>query len=86
MIIEQKPYIDENGNERENLVKHYSDKGLYIRQVETGVEYTEAVDVVPCRYTYEETETPIETADEATEQDYINALAELGVTDEENNA
>lgn len=60
MIIVQQPYIDENGTVHENLVKHYSDKGVYIRQVETGTEYSEAVDVVPCRYTYEETENPIE--------------------------
>ena len=32
-----------------------------------------------------EVDDPEET-DEATEQDYLNALAELGVTDEENNA
>lgn len=26
--------------------------------------YADAVDVIPCRYTYEETETPIETTEE----------------------
>ena len=41
------------------LVRHYSDEGLMILQVETGIEYEEAVDVVPCRYTYEETSIPI---------------------------
>ena len=41
------------------LVRHYSDEGMMILQVETGIEYEEAVDVVPCRFTYEETETPI---------------------------
>ncbi len=39
------------------LVRHYSDTGHMIRQIETGVEYSEAVDVSPCRYTYEETAT-----------------------------
>lgn len=34
---------------------------------------------------WSEVDDPEET-DEATEQDYLNALAELGVTDEENNA
>lgn len=38
------------------LIKHESDAGKYIRQVETGREYSSAVDVIPCRYTYEETE------------------------------
>ena len=40
----------------EKLVKHYSDGGFFICQKETGVEYAEAVDVIPCRYTYEETD------------------------------
>jgi hypothetical protein len=40
----------------EKLVKHYSDGGFFIRQKETGIEYAEAVDVIPCRYTYEETD------------------------------
>lgn len=50
--------VAEQINER--LIKHYSDKGLYILQNETGIEYGEAVDVVPCRYTYTETNIPIE--------------------------
>ena len=36
------------------LVKHVSDK-YTLRQVETGIEYDEAIDGVPCPYTYEET-------------------------------
>ena len=40
----------------DKLVKHYSDGGFYIRQVETGIEYAEAIDVIPCKYTYEETD------------------------------
>ena len=49
--------IEERISDR--LVRHYSDKGLTIRQVETGYEYDEAVDVIPCRYTYVETDKPI---------------------------
>ena len=49
--------IDVNGR---TLVKHESDAGKYIRQVETGREYSSAVDVIPCRYTYEEIEREIE--------------------------
>ena len=60
MLIEQYPFIDESGVERDNLVKHYSDENKLILQVETGVKYAEAVDVYPCRYTYEETDEPIE--------------------------
>lgn len=40
----------------EHLVKHYSDRGVKLLQVETGVVYDEAIDIVPCRYTYEETD------------------------------
>ena len=41
------------------LIRHESDSGKMIRQVETGREYSSAVDVIPCRYTYEETEKDI---------------------------
>lgn len=44
----------------ETLVRHYSDAGMMIEQVETGVRYSDAVDVRPCRYTYIETDEPIE--------------------------
>ena len=42
------------------LVRHYSDSGMMILQTETGIEYEEAVDVVPCRFTYEETDKKID--------------------------
>ena len=45
--------------EGRELIRHFSDEGKYIRQVETDVEYAEAIDVIPCRYTYEETEREI---------------------------
>lgn len=41
-------------------IRHYSDRGVKIRQVETGIIYEDAVDIVPCPYTYEETDDPIE--------------------------
>lgn len=56
-----------NGKE---LIRHESDCGKIIRQVETGREYSSAVDVIPCKYTYEETDKDVlprkgVTADEA---------------------
>ena len=54
--------IEEKLNER--LIKHKSDSNKYIRQVETGVEYVSAVDTIPCRYTYVETEREIENIEE----------------------
>ena len=42
------------------LFLNYSDKGVYIRQDQTGIEYTEAIDVETAPYTYTETDKPIE--------------------------
>lgn len=47
-----------------NLYRTFSDKGLYILQNETGIEYGEAVDVEGASYTYTETNKPIEEADD----------------------
>lgn len=38
------------------LIRHYSDARLVLLQNETGIKYSEAIDVVPCRYTYTETD------------------------------
>lgn len=61
-----------------NRIRHYSDSGFRILQNETGIVYDDAVDVMPCRYTYSETEELIPVED-ATEADYQAALARLGV-------
>lgn len=54
-------------------IRHYSDRNVKIRQIETGVIYDDAVDVLPCRYTYEETNEPIET-DQSEENPDTQAL------------
>ena len=46
--------------EGRDLEKRYSNNDMMIRQIETGELYSEAVDVIPCRYTYEETDIPID--------------------------
>ena len=46
-----------------SFCKHYSDSNKYIRQVETGNEFTEAINLYPCNYTYEETDKEIESYD-----------------------
>lgn len=67
--------------ESENRERRYSDLGVKLRQVETGILYDDAVDVIPCPYTYEETDEPIESVDdEATAEDYENALSDMGVS------
>ena len=42
------------------LLHTYSDSNKYILQVETNTKYDEAYVVIPCRYTYVETEEEIE--------------------------
>lgn len=61
MIIEQ--------NLSATRVRHFSDAGMMIRQIETGILYEDAEDKLPCRYTYEETDIPIP----AEGADYIEA-------------
>ena len=46
------------------LIRHYSNIGMKLLQVETGIEYDEAIDIVPCQYTYEETNKRIEVEEE----------------------
>lgn len=62
-----------------NLYRNYSDEGFYIIQNETGIEYSEAIDVEGAPYTYSESDKLIENEDEATEADYIEALGRFGV-------
>ena len=42
------------------LIKHYSDAGFLLLQNETGAKYSDPIDVVPCMYTYTETNELIE--------------------------
>ena len=53
------------------LYRTYSDAGMMIRQNETGVDYSEAIDVEGAPYTYTETETPIETPEIVREENII---------------
>ena len=63
----QSPYIDEIGRVFPSLEKHYAEDEhgvkYYIKQVETGAEYSSAVDIVPCKYTYVATDKPVEVED-----------------------
>ena len=34
----------------------FSDKNLYILQIETNNKYDSAYDIIPCKYTYKETD------------------------------
>lgn len=54
-------------------IRHFSTLGLKIRQVETGAVYSDAVDNIPCPYTYEETDE----ADINGDVENDDAVAEL---------
>ena len=53
------------------LYRTYSDTDHYIRQVESGNIYSEAIDVEGAPYTYEETEEQIENLTDKTERNGI---------------
>jgi hypothetical protein len=58
------------------LFRTYSDNNMRIRQVETGAEYSEAIDVEFVNYTYEETDTHIESIEESTIEDVEPIIVE----------
>ena len=39
-----------------NLYRHYSDKGVMLRQIETDILYGEPIDIEGAPFTYEETD------------------------------
>lgn len=45
------------------VVRHWSDANVKIRQIETGTLWNDAVDILPCAYTYEETDEPLDPAE-----------------------
>lgn len=60
----QYPYIDTDGTLHENLIKTYAeDKNgvpYYILQNQTNIEYSEAIDIYPSRFTYIATNKVVE--------------------------
>ena len=63
-----------------NLYITYSDSNVKVRKVETDEVYDSAIDVEGAPYEYEETDIPVEADGfDVTEEDYQNALREMGV-------
>ena len=57
------------------LIRHYSDCGYLLLQIETGMKYSDPIDAVPCSYTYTETD---EMADEEISSDeFLSAINEV---------
>lgn len=48
------------------FTRHYSDSGVFIRKIGTEELYEEALDGVPCPYSYEETTTEIPIENQET--------------------
>lgn len=49
--------------------RHYSDSGKVIVKVSTSEEYDDAIDIMPCIYTYVESDKEIEQENTFTETD-----------------
>lgn len=64
------------------LTKTYSDNGVKIHGGSPEGDYDSAIDPTSAGRSYTETEIPV-TDSEATAEDYLAALAELGVTADE---
>lgn len=56
----------------------YSDAGFFIER--DGIQYADAIDLLDSGRTYTETAIPLDDGD-AEEEDYLAALAELGVSE-----
>lgn len=61
----------------ETLIKHYSDNGMMLLQNETGMKYSDPIDMVPCPYTYTETDEPI-----TQEEETIDSTDDMEKTEE----
>ena len=68
------------------LYRTYSDQGFLILQVETGIQYDEAIDVENAPYTYSETSILPEqenTSDEISDSEALNIIVGGNTNDEE---
>lgn len=59
------------------LIKHYSDSGFILLQNETGIKYYDPVDLVPCKYTYSETDELINADEDITNDEFIDMIEEV---------
>ena len=79
MIKTNYPYIDRDGVEHPNIIRTWTnDKTKMLLQVETGNTYDEALDLYPCRYTYQEIDRPVEEEETTEEENEVVEEAEEG--------
>lgn len=55
------------------VIRHYSDSNLRLKQIETDLLFDDAVDIMPCQFTYEETDIPIEDI-EIDAEEFFNII------------
>ena len=65
------------------LIRHYSDLKVLLLQNETGAKYSDPIDIVPCPFTYSETDEPIDEEVIEDDDSQLKALAYDIVTGEE---
>lgn len=51
-----------------SVERRYSDQGVKLRQTETGTLWNDAINAIPCRYTYEETDNPCDPPEPTAEE------------------
>lgn len=59
------------------LIKHYSDAGFLLLQNETGAKYSDPVDIVPCPYTYTETDELVDGEEEISDEEFADMIEEV---------
>lgn len=70
MIKTQYPFVDDFGVAHDDLIKTWTDdETKTMLQVETGDMYEEAIDLYPCRFTYQEIDKPVEETEEETTEE-----------------
>ena len=52
----------------DKFIHTYSDAGMMIKQLDTGILYSDAMDLKEYAHEYEETDQPNETEDEPTDE------------------
>lgn len=51
------------------LIRHYSDAGMKLLQNETGIKYSDPIDIVPCIYTYTETDELVDNEEHTSNEE-----------------
>ena len=57
--------------------RRYSDQNVKIRQIETGTVWNDAINTIPCPFTYEETDIPTDP-EELDPEEALNILLGRG--------